>query len=379
MKALAAAGLVGNVLQFVGTGCKILSASKDMYGAGSKSSQSAKDIEFIATEMKRLALSLVAESPTLRMKDDDETLRRLTAKCKIPLAVGIRRGGQYRFSILEKLQETLRLSDETLLASKRRLLLDALKHQGMEDRFYYVGPAHVKTFEWIIRDDPGHDSASAEDLDERKTIVRLDDQATNFRESTGEHFNNWLQRGNDIAIFVSDRLKNIPDFPTLVDYGDVTYIVKKVVNKVEGVFHWVRLVLTAVENGMLNGDDPSELLSRIDAFPNELTALYQNLFDSIPSADRPKAFETLRTMRTVRMAHDMGYRNELSLLRFLFLNKVINDQNYAMEMKTVDTSDYHITQILKIIRGQIYGRCKGLPESRCSASIYALFPLSSLV
>lgn len=98
---------------------------------------------------------------------------------------------------LGRLQDTLRLSDETLLASKRKLLLDALKYEGMEDRFYYVELAHATTLEWILKDDPGHDNASAGDLNERK-MGRSNHQVTNFKKTVREHFTNWLQYGNDI-------------------------------------------------------------------------------------------------------------------------------------------------------------------------------------
>lgn len=366
---------------------------------------------------------------------------------------------------LGRLQDTLRLSDGTLLASKRKLLLDALKYEGMEDRFYYVELAHATTLEWILKDDPGHDNASAGDLNERK-MGRSNHQVTNFKKTVRERFTNWLQYGNeifhisgkpgagkmnpltrrhleywskgkvlvfaktffwrlggdtqksliglirsllyqvlstapepipiaftslwaqtnsygtggvqlelseiehalenlltseatfkkhklvffvdgldeyqgrhvelvskliswaslnaenlkicvssrewnefmvgfsecpqlrihdcthqDITTLVSDRLEDISHFPTLVDREDMRSIAEKIVNKAERVFLWVRLVLTAIEDGILNGDGPLDLKSKIDTFPSELKALYQHLFDSIHYTDRTR-YET---------------------------------------------------------------------------------------
>ncbi|KAI1654335.1 hypothetical protein F4813DRAFT_213935 [Daldinia decipiens] len=82
MEALAAVGLVSNALQFVSIGYRVLSASKDMHGAGNESSQSNKDVEFITREMERLSLSLEEEFPTLWMTDEEEALRRLIAECR---------------------------------------------------------------------------------------------------------------------------------------------------------------------------------------------------------------------------------------------------------------------------------------------------------
>lgn len=82
MEALAAVGLVSNVLQFVSIGYRVLSASKDTYEVDNESSQSNKDVEFITREMKRLSLSLEEEFPTLWMTDEEEALRRLTGECR---------------------------------------------------------------------------------------------------------------------------------------------------------------------------------------------------------------------------------------------------------------------------------------------------------
>ncbi|KAI1654334.1 hypothetical protein F4813DRAFT_392839 [Daldinia decipiens] len=158
-------------------------------------------------------------------------------------------------------------------------------------------------------------------------------------------------------MFVSDRLDDVSHFPILVEREDVRSIVEKTVNKAEGVFLWVRLVLTAVEDGILNGDGPSDLESKIDTFRSEIKALYQYLFDSIHYTDRPKVFEALGM---VRMAQDMRHGPKLPLLRFFFLDKVMDDQNYAMEMEIGNMPKEVITRILQITRKQTYGRCKGL-------------------
>ncbi|KAI0848738.1 hypothetical protein F5Y00DRAFT_237498 [Daldinia vernicosa] len=79
--------------------------------------------------------------------------------------------------------------------------IDALKYEGMEDRFYYVELAHATTLEWILKDDPGHDNASAGDLNERKMDRSNHHQLTTyFRNTVRERFTNWLQYGNGIPI-----------------------------------------------------------------------------------------------------------------------------------------------------------------------------------
>lgn len=82
MEALAAVGLASNVLQFIDVGYKVLSASKEMYGAGNEMSRSNKDIESISREMKRLSLDLSSHVPTSQPTEDEQALLRLTTECE---------------------------------------------------------------------------------------------------------------------------------------------------------------------------------------------------------------------------------------------------------------------------------------------------------
>ncbi|OTA95264.1 hypothetical protein M434DRAFT_393992 [Hypoxylon sp. CO27-5] len=160
----------------------------------------------------------------------------------------------------------------------------------------------------------------------------------------------------DVTTLVDDRLKTIRPYLDVENDGELERLSENITYKAEGVFQWVRLVLNAVEDGAINGDSVSDLKSKVDAFPNELKELYQYLFDSIHIADRQKVFETLR------MTQHMGLDRKLPLLRFWFLNKVIDDPDYAMKTSITENSEESITKILKITRRQIYGRCKGFLE-----------------
>ncbi|KAI0838389.1 hypothetical protein F5Y06DRAFT_45438 [Hypoxylon sp. FL0890] len=160
----------------------------------------------------------------------------------------------------------------------------------------------------------------------------------------------------DVTTLVDDRLKTIRPQLVLEGDQDMSHLAAKITRKAEGVFQWVRLVLNAVEDGAINGDSISDLGSKVDAFPNELNELYQYLFDSIHITDRQKVFETLR------ITHHMGLYHRLPLMWFWFLNKLIDDPDYAMKMSITENSDEDITKVLKITRRQIYGRCKGLLE-----------------
>ncbi|KAI1377992.1 hypothetical protein F4677DRAFT_414128 [Hypoxylon crocopeplum] len=160
----------------------------------------------------------------------------------------------------------------------------------------------------------------------------------------------------DITTLITDRLKMLSQIPTLIDGDRISSLIWLIAYKAEGVFQWVRLVLTAAEDGILNGDDILGLISKIESFPNELGALYQYLFNSIHVADRRKAFEFLR------MSCHMGLDRRLPLFQFWFLNQVIDDPTYALKMSIQNHTEEDMARLLQVTRRQLYGRCKGLLE-----------------
>ncbi|KAI3325658.1 hypothetical protein HD806DRAFT_521180 [Xylariaceae sp. AK1471] len=159
----------------------------------------------------------------------------------------------------------------------------------------------------------------------------------------------------DITRFVNDKFDGLCRHLTLFSAEDMRELAGEIVKKAEGVFVWVRLVLNAVEDGVLNGDGISDLRVKVKTFPNELDDLYQYLFDSIPESYRAKAFEALR------LTHFLSSNQGLPLLRYWFLNEVIADPDFAMNMAIKDEQPKR-EMLIQSTRRQIYGRCKGFLE-----------------
>ncbi|KAI0886844.1 uncharacterized protein GGS22DRAFT_118401 [Annulohypoxylon maeteangense] len=616
MEPVAVVGLISNVLQFVELGYKLLSASKEMYGAGNEATQSNKNLEFMTREMKRLSQCLTKGGPPPHATDDEQILLELADKCerwaddmlaflarlknKNPqsklaafkasvrnhttrhersrlkeglddyrVQLDVQLNIMTRSDILknlnsmtqalkltnedivilkrsaESLQESvpgiemkvgskfldqlrgiLHVSEETILKAKQMLFINALRNEGMEDRFYHVEPAHEATFKWLLEENPISDRGSPgdgtpdkpdtkrdirgqfinwlrnesgifqisgkpgsgkstlmkflygnkltwrylEDWSKEKQLVfvksffwrlgndtqtlmslvrsllhqilsvakdlipvafpsrweqiyshgvtmvqlgleeieqgfqNLVTNQTTFEghklvffidgldEYQGRHIDlvkrlfSWTSSSDenlkicvssrewnefmvgfsecpklriheythkDIMAMVRHQLKAGCKYPTLVNSYHIEFLTQKIAFKAEGVFQWVSLVLNALNDGILNGDNVSELISKIDSFPNELEDLYQHLFNSIHAKDRQKVFETLR------MINYMGSDHSIPLMRVWFLNKVIDEPNYCMKATLGSESDEEITDILEITRRQIYGRCKG--------------------
>ncbi|KAI1505034.1 hypothetical protein F5X99DRAFT_431139 [Biscogniauxia marginata] len=129
----------------------------------------------------------------------------------------------------------------------------------------------------------------------------------------------------DITRVVKDKLHTQREYSTPVNKEDLARLIKEIVRKAEGVFIWVRLVLVAVNEGILDGDDASGLNTR--------------------KPDRRKAFESLRMTQFV-----LGRDWEAPLLRHWVLNLPTPTESQNKEVN------------LGITQRQIYGRCKGFLE-----------------
>jgi hypothetical protein len=59
------------------------------------------------------------------------------------------------------------------------------------------------------------------------------------------------------------------------------HFVDRVVDKADGVFLWVSLVLKSLQRGIANGDDPKELMQRLETLPSELGKLFEEMLKRI--------------------------------------------------------------------------------------------------
>lgn len=160
---------------------------------------------------------------------------------------------------------------------------------------------------------------------------------------------------DDIQVFVQDNFKDIGDLSTSISKGDLNTIADVIVDKAQGVFLWVRVVLAAIEQGVLNGDDLQDLQKKTNAFPVELRDLYQHLFDSIPEYDRQKAFEILS------FSHDHSFQDR-PLLQYKFLSDLAKNPDFAMDMYTQPLSDAEVRKFINNTSRRINGLCKGFLE-----------------
>lgn len=145
-----------------------------------------------------------------------------------------------------------------------------------------------------------------------------------FKDYRSFRINEWTRE--DIKIFVEGRFEELSEISPLVSKHDLNSLAGIIVDKAEGVFLWVGVVLSAIEQGVLNGDELRDLRRKVAAFPTELNDLYQHLFDSIADYDRQKAFEFLS------LTYDIGITRPTPILQHKFLNDLSIDPDIAIKL-----------------------------------------------
>lgn len=139
-------------------------------------------------------------------------------------------------------------------------------------------------------------------------------------------------------------------------------LVDDVVEKSEGVFLWLSLVLRHLEEGLINGDDMEDLIKITNSLPTELEPMFWNLLDSIPRSNLRLAFAMLT------FASFAGkFRHDCRLMQFSFVEDYLANKDFAMLMQATRAnlkSASDNTNRLRKARRRVYGVCKGFLELR---------------
>ncbi|CZR63095.1 uncharacterized protein PAC_12992 [Phialocephala subalpina] len=89
--------------------------------------------------------------------------------------------------------------------------------------------------------------------------------------------------GNDIAVYVNDKLYDSPSFARVAARKKklAPKLVLEIVNRAEGIFLWVEIVVRLLLKGIHNHDTVSQLWTRLRSYPTELDALYESILSHI--------------------------------------------------------------------------------------------------
>jgi hypothetical protein len=152
----------------------------------------------------------------------------------------------------------------------------------------------------------------------------------------------YLQELNkpDIQLYVSDNLESRPEFKALRTRSSATEtaeLLEEVINKAQGVFLWVYLVVRSLIEGLRNRDRMSQLRARLGAFPSDLDDFFRHIF------------KTLEPMYRMQTAH-------------MFQVALVARTPLALNMPIQAIGEDDLEDILTKTNARLNGRCRGLLE-----------------
>lgn len=186
-----------------------------------------------------------------------------------------------------------------------------------------------------------------------------------FRKAFGEDKKLRVQdlTREDIRNFVKERLKGfqiLKDNEISVENSES--LVEEIVNRADGIFLWVVLVLKSLREGIYYDNRLSSLLQRLKDMPQGMEPLFRYLLESINPTDRRTAYRTLAVVTKLREYECP----DMSSFRYTFLEDYEKNANFAMDagFKDSDAGQAEISSRTEWAPVRLNGQLKGLLEFR---------------
>ncbi|KAF2228710.1 hypothetical protein EV356DRAFT_537856 [Viridothelium virens] len=165
----------------------------------------------------------------------------------------------------------------------------------------------------------------------------------------------------DIQKFVEDEFERDERFLSVCAH-DKRYarLVESLVNKAEGVFLWVRLVMRELLTGMGNSYSISQLEEELDQLPEGLETLFRKLLTSIRRPDRMRAARTFLILTS-----ELSFRDINRLVVVHAVIDELSDPHYNAELLYSAELGLPITgedvgRMTHTMQDRLNSRCKGL-------------------
>lgn len=138
--------------------------------------------------------------------------------------------------------------------------------------------------------------------------------------------------------------------------GKCDKLIENIVQKAEGVFLWVILILRELAQGLTDGDSMSDLQKTVTACPDDLNRFLQRIIASIPANKQRLAY---RTFAITTMLSSCG--RSMLLLNYSFLEDYNVDSKFALSIPF--NSEWSLDETnarLAVTRRRLTAHCKEL-------------------
>ncbi|KAL9055072.1 MAG: hypothetical protein Q9162_003742, partial [Coniocarpon cinnabarinum] len=146
-----------------------------------------------------------------------------------------------------------------------------------------------------------------------------------FRDILGQDSRNvlYLHRftRSDISAYTHSSFDELHEFCTSIQLDDIQRdsLVEIILNRAQGVFLWVSLVIESLRQGLSDGDSFADLEYRLDAMPTQLKALIEKIFYSIEAKPLARLDMLLCLKRCEDNLRDFGASIPLLVLEFIYV------------------------------------------------------------
>ncbi|KAK8001552.1 hypothetical protein PG991_013774 [Apiospora marii] len=188
-----------------------------------------------------------------------------------------------------------------------------------------------------------------------------------FRHAFGEDANaNWHIKledltKDDIRRYVNDKLNADAQFSKLREsnagYSDVA---KQVMLRAHGVFLWVMLVVRSLLQGAAYDDSLADMRRRLNAIPDDLNKLFEQMLHDIPSFYRSQSAMTFKIA--------IAAQKPLPLVVYGYADEIHHDPGSAVAAPTKQLEAAVLQEMIRQVPNRLDARCKGLLEVvKCSS------------
>jgi hypothetical protein len=171
----------------------------------------------------------------------------------------------------------------------------------------------------------------------------------------------------DIKFYTNEQLNDHARMRSLIKQEPerAPRLVTEVVNKAEGVFLWVTLVVKSLLNGLQNYDRISDLQKRLDELPPDLEGLYRHMLDRISTIYLSQAS---RLLQLISQGMSIELYHPFTPLALSFAD----EDDPMLTKKTLPTpgplmQDWQLSRCLEM-NGRLKSRCCGLIEIKYKRS-----------
>lgn len=162
-----------------------------------------------------------------------------------------------------------------------------------------------------------------------------------------QDFNN-----DDITAYVRDTFANNPDYQELDDEDLIgEELQRTIVESARGVFLWVFLVVSSLQEGLTNGESMTRLRTRLNELPTELDDYFkQILLSHVDQRYREESAEMFSV--TLEGSED------LPVMAYWFMSD--QESDYAVNLETKPLSPQALNKRFKVLKKRLSACCKGL-------------------